>query len=127
MVNPPSPKPLALIIEDDDKLVTIYTQALKIAEFDTQYVCDGDAALELLDTIRPAIVLLDLHLPGTAGDKVLARIRRDERLKGTQVILATADQLMADMLIEQSDFVLEKPVSFGQLRDLAVRLRSTLN
>ncbi len=29
MVNPPSPKPLALIIEDDDKLVTIYSQALK--------------------------------------------------------------------------------------------------
>jgi len=127
MVTPASAKPLALIIEDDDKLVTIYTQALKIAEFDTQHVCDGNDALELLNTIQPAVVLLDLHLPGTGGDKVLARIRHDERLKGTQVILATADQLMADMLIEESDFVLEKPVSFGQLRDLAVRLRSTLN
>ena len=127
MVAPMTNKPLALVVEDDDKLVSIFTQALKIADFETTSVCDGREAIQLLGTIQPAVILLDLHIPGAAGDKVLAHIRQEARLKKAQVILATADPLMADMLIDQSDFILQKPVSFGQLRDLAVRLRSTLS
>jgi CheY-like chemotaxis protein len=127
MVSLESTQPLALVIEDDDKLASIFTQAMKIAGFETTSVCDGRTAIDLLGTVQPAVILLDLHLPGAAGDKVLAHIRQEARLKNTQVILTTADPLMADMLTDQSDFVLQKPVSFSQLRDLAMRLRSTLS
>ena len=82
----------------------------------------GFVLIPLAD-IAPAVVVLDLHLPGATGDKVLTRIRSDERLKKTTVILATADSVMADSLREQSDYVLLKPISFSQLRDLTTRLR----
>jgi CheY-like chemotaxis protein len=119
--------PLALIVEDDDKLIDIFSQALTLAGFSTQASMNGRDAIELLKTIDPTIVLLDLHLPGAPGEKVLAVIRQDERLKGTQVILATADPSIADMLEDRSDYILQKPISFSQLRDLALRIRSGLS
>ena len=117
-------EPLAFIVEDDEKLSTIFSLALKEAGFKVQNAVDGQQAIESLAGLEPAVIVLDLHLPGASGDKVLAYIRSNERLKKTTVILATADQLMADSLSKQSDFVLLKPISFSQLRDLTNRLRS---
>ena len=122
------PKPLALIIEDDQKLATIFAQALKMAEFETEIIADGNAALERLAAVVPALVVLalvvlDLHLPYISGDDILHQIRADERLAKTRVMLATADSLMAEHLRSKNDLVLLKPISFGQLGDLATRLR----
>jgi CheY-like chemotaxis protein len=118
--------PLAFIVEDDEKLITIFSRALK-AGFNVQNARDGQEAIESLARLEPAVVILDLHLPGATGDKVLAHIRSNERLKKTTVILATADPIMANSLSEQSDFVLLKPISFSQLRDLTARLRQPHN
>jgi two-component system, OmpR family, response regulator RstA len=122
-----SPEPLALIIEDDDKLATIFQQAMKMAGFSIRVIKNGLEAIEAVSVIVPAIVILDLNLPGANGDKVLAVIRKDERLAKTIVILATSDSLMADYLRDQCDYVLLKPVSFGQLQNLGTRLRNTVH
>jgi CheY-like chemotaxis protein len=117
--------PQALIIEDDPKLVEIYSQALKIAGFMVRTAADGQEALDILQELVPAVILLDLHLPKLNGDQVLAQIHQNNRLANTFVILATSDAIMADSLREQADFILLKPVSFGQLRDLGARLITT--
>ena len=116
---------MAFIVEDDEKLASIFSHALKEAGFIVSNEMDGQQAIEALADLEPAVVVLDLHLPGASGDKVLAYIRSNERLKKTTVILATSDSVMADSLREQCDYVLLKPISFSQLRDLAIRLRST--
>ena len=115
--------PLALIIEDDEKLSTIFVQALKLAEFETEVVQDGNKALKRLIEIIPALVILDLHLPGVSGKDILRQIRGDNRLKETKIILASADATMAQDLEKEADLVLIKPISFIQLRDLASRFR----
>ena len=115
--------PLALVVEDDKKQAVIFAQALNMAEFETEIVQDGKIALERLAEVIPALVVLDMHLPHITGDHILKAIRADERLSKTKVILATADPLMAEPLRDTSDLVLLKPISFSQLRDLAVRLR----
>ena len=117
-------KPLAFIIEDDQRHATIFAQALKMAEFETEIIQDGVVALERLAATAPALVVLDLHLPYVAGDDILRQIRADKRLANTRVILATADPQMAETLRDKSDLVLLKPISFNQLRDLAKRLYS---
>ncbi len=113
----------ALIIEDDRSLAAIFAQALQAAEFETEIIQDGRAALERLSDTRPAIVVLDLHLPHISGKEVLNQIRADARLAETRVIIATADPFMAESLREVADLILIKPISFTQLRDLAARLR----
>jgi len=115
--------PFALIIEDDWKLAIICAQALRLAQFETEIVQDGNAALDRLAATTPAVVVLDLHLPHVSGREILRQIRADRRLDQTRVILATADALMAETLRAESDLVLLKPISVRQLRDLATRLR----
>jgi len=115
--------PLALIVEDDPHQAELFTMALQAAEFETETIMDGIAALSRLTEIVPAVVVLDLHLPGVAGDKILHRIRADERLAETRVMLATADGEMAKSLRGESNLVLLKPISPSQLRALASRLR----
>ena len=118
---------LALIIEDDADLATIFAEAIKTAGFEAHTVRDGKTALAQLAATAPSIVVLDLHLPNVSGMDILKYIRADARLAKTRVILTTADARMADMLQGQADLVLVKPISFGQLRDLAARLRSNVS
>lgn len=115
--------PLALVIEDDAKLATIFAEALHMAEFETEIVHDGNTALTRLAATTPAVVMLDLHLPYVSGRDILAQIRADARLAKTRVMLTTADPLMAESLRGEAELVLIKPISFNQLRDLAKRLR----
>jgi DNA-binding response OmpR family regulator len=115
--------PLALIIEDDERLADIFAVALQLAEFQTEIIQDGSAALNRLADVAPMLVILDLHLPHVSGRDIFYKIRNDERLQRTRVILATADPLMAQSLRDEADLVLLKPVNLKQLRDLAQRLR----
>lgn len=115
-------KPLALVIEDDPNLSQIFSLTLK-EDFETETYTDGNAALERLSQIVPRLLILDLNLPGVPGNEILAHIRADERLKGVTVMLATADHRQADTLQDQADFVLLKPVSPIQLRQIAARVK----
>ncbi len=116
---------LALVIEDDPAQQEIFSHAIKSAGYDVEVIGKGNEAMQRLDEITPALVVLDLHLPSVSGDEILRHIRADEKLATISVILATADPLLAEALHAESDLVLLKPISFTQLRDLAMRLRST--
>ena len=116
-------EPSALIIEDDPDLVHIFAEALEQSGFQTTTVSDGSLAVELLSNTVPDIVLLDLHLPGVSGSKILRAIRADGRLCETRVIIATADDRTAEDLRNEADLILLKPISFKQLRKLSARFR----
>ena len=115
--------PLALIVEDDSKLVDIFSAAVKASGFDVMVATDGRSALELLQSTTPMLVLLDLHLPEVSGRDVLTAIRQEEHLKECIIMLTTADAWLAETMRQEVDFVLMKPISFIQLRDLTSRLR----
>ena len=114
-------KPVAFIVEDDAKLNKIASITLQ-ADFEIESFMDGPSAAERLDVCVPDLVVLDLHIPGMNGMEILRKIRSDERLSKTRVILTTADERQAETLREEADIVLLKPVSPGQLRELALRM-----
>lgn len=113
---------LALIIEDDEDLAEIFSQALVAAGFQTEVINDGLVAQQRLKEVIPAVVVLDMHIPHIAGDKLHVQISADERLKKTRVVVATADAQMGENMWGKADLVLIKPISFTQLRDLTSRL-----
>lgn len=115
-------KPLALIIEDDADQNLVFTKALDQAGYETESIEDGLAAQQRLGEVVPKTIVLDLHIPGVTGVKLLSQIRNDERLQDTYVILATADGALASSLHAEADLVLLKPISFSQLSILASRL-----
>lgn len=124
-MNPDKPKdekPISMIIEDDEDLSAIFCEALNAAGFDTEVIRNGRLAIERLQDVAPDLVILDMHLPLVAGADILRYIRSEKRLAFTNVVVTTADAIMGEQVRDSADFVLIKPISFGQLRDLTARL-----
>ena len=116
---------LALIIEDDEDLANIFAEALRGVGFDVEHIPDGKKAeSRLKDEPLPYLILLDMHLPHVSGGDLLTNvIKQDERFKDAIVIITTADARMGDAYRDEVDFVMVKPISFVQLRDLTARLK----
>jgi CheY-like chemotaxis protein len=116
---------LGLIIEDDEDLASIFAEALRGVGFDVELVADGETAhRRLKEGPVPFLILLDMHLPHISGADLLTNvIKKDERFAKTIVIITTADARMGEAYTEQVDFVMIKPISFVQLRDLTSRLK----
>ena len=117
--------PLALIIEDDEDLASIFAEALRGVGFDVELVADGKAAQERLKNgAPPFLILLDMHLPHISGADLLTNIiKKEDQFADTVVIITTADARMGEAYTDQVDFVMIKPISFVQLRDLTSRLK----
>ncbi len=116
-------KPLAFIVEDNPNLNRIFAATLE-RDFEIQTCDHGDEALQRLAEITPALVILDVNLPGKSGVEILKHIRADARFAKTRVILATADSHQAEILEREADLVLLKPISPVQLRELAAKFRA---
>ena len=123
-----------LIVEDSPEDFETIMRALKSESFPNPIVhcSDGDEALDYLfpENVdaeefagrRPAIVLLDLNLPGTTGHEVLARMKGDAFLKKIPVIVFTSSNNEADVTecyAAGANSYLQKPVDF-------MRYKSTL-
>ena len=87
---------------------------------------DGAEAWAMVQTHKPALVLLDVQMPGQSGLEVLRLIKADPSLAATRVILLTAKAQETDIesgLIAGADFYLTKP--FSPL-DLLTRVEEAL-
>ena len=111
-----------LVVEDEPDLAAIFARALEMGGFTTDIAPNGKRALEFMNEHIPDIVILDLHLPDIDGLEILYKIRADERLNKTKVIVASADARLVQMAEEKADLILIKPVSVSQLKDLALRM-----
>lgn len=116
---------LALIIEDDEDLANIFAEALRGIGFEVEHIADGRVAEERLKNgTAPFLILLDMHLPHVSGGDILTNIiKKEEHLAKTMVIITTADARMGETYSDMADFVMIKPISFVQLRDLTSRLK----
>lgn len=116
---------LALVIEDDEDLANIFAEALRGIGFEVELVADGKLAQERLKNgTPPFLILLDMHLPHVSGGEILTNIiKKEEHLAKAIVIITTADARMGETYGDLVDFVMIKPISFVQLRDLTSRLK----
>jgi len=116
-------RPLALVIEDDSDIATIFAMALREADFHAEMIHNGGQALRRLVEVVPNLIILDLNLPSVSGVEILRVIRADSQLADVPVIVATADPRMGENVREMADLTLLKPISYEQLRDLVRRFR----
>lgn len=90
-----------LIIDDnqDDVLITRRVLSRLKRGIRTEVASSGSEGLSFLKKERdlPALVLLDLKMPGMDGIEVLRRIRGDQRLKSMRVIVVTHSTLESDV------------------------------
>ena len=106
-----------LVVDDEPTISEIVSRYLERAGYDTRTAADGAEALELIASVRPDLVVLDLMMPGIDGLEVLRRVR-ERPASRTAVILLTARGEESDRIIGlrlgADDYVV-KPFSPAEL------------
>jgi len=83
-------KPMILIVEDDEKSRRLMRDVLQHQGYDVMETDQGEIAVELMRKLQPALVLMDIHLPGISGLDAIREIRADASIAATPVIAVTA-------------------------------------
>jgi signal transduction histidine kinase/DNA-binding response OmpR family regulator len=85
-----------LVVDDDPKTRDMLRRTLQKAGWTVAEAANGCEALEALERVRPALVLLDLLMPGMDGFEVLERLNGDSTWREVPVIIVTAKDLTPD-------------------------------
>lgn len=119
---------MALIycVEDDENIRELVGYALRSQDFEVETFADGKEFWKAVQQRVPALVLLDIMLPGESGTEILDKIRKDTQLRSLPVIMLTAKTSEYDIvrgLDGGADDYVCKP--FG-IVELISRIRSVL-
>jgi CheY-like chemotaxis protein len=116
-----------LVAEDNATNRELLREVLEMRGYTVLEACNGQEALNMLEQIRPDILLLDLGMPVLDGFAVVRRIRADPRLATLPVLAVTAYAMQGDrekVLNSGFDGYLTKPINAQALQGELNRLAS---
>ena len=87
---------LILIVEDNDKNRKLVRDALQFKGYQTIETETGEDGVRVARERRPALILMDIQLPGINGITALGQIRDDPTIGRTPVIAVTASAMTHD-------------------------------
>lgn len=79
-----------LLVEDDDRLASVYETRLQAEGFTTKRVSNGEDALATAVQVKPDLILLDVMMPKVSGFDVLDILRNTPETKSVKIIMLTA-------------------------------------
>jgi len=118
MTPPPVVPDRVLVVDDEPDIVALVAYHLAKAGYRVSTASSGGDAVTLARQERPALIVLDLMLPGMSGFDVLEQLRADEATHGVAVLLLTARREEPDRIRGLSlgaDDYLTKPFSPQEL------------
>jgi CheY-like chemotaxis protein len=107
-----------LVVDDNPDSVTILRTILESRGFQVSAATSGAEALEMLKTLTPDLVLLDVMMPEMSGLDVLQQIKESAPTGRVPVILVTARTHDDDVLSGYqygADYYITKPFTSKQL------------
>jgi CheY-like chemotaxis protein len=107
-----------LIVEDNEKNMKLVRDVLQATGYSTLEATTGEEAIELSLSQAPALVLMDVQLPGIDGVEALERLRQNERTASIPVLALTAQAMSGDrerFLEAGFDGYLSKPIDVAEL------------
>jgi signal transduction histidine kinase/ActR/RegA family two-component response regulator len=119
-MHPGAPIPLKILVVDDNQdAADALGSLLRVDGHDVETAYSGLQALERIRSFGPAVVLLDIGLPGVDGYEVARRMRAEPSANGTKLVALTGYGREADReKVRASGFVahLVKPVEYAALQ-----------
>jgi DNA-binding response OmpR family regulator len=122
MINPM--KPRILIIEDDPHILLGLEEVMKGDGFDVTVCNRGDKAVDAVARCHPALIVLDVMLPGASGYDICKQLR--SKKNATPILMLTAKGQEIDKVVGLdlgADDYVTKP--FG-VRELLARIHALL-
>jgi DNA-binding response OmpR family regulator len=87
------------VIAEDDRAIAAMLQKVLSVQYDVAVAHDGKSALVLaLTPPQPALLMLDVMMPGMDGLAVAAEVKKSPELKGTPIIFLTAKSGATDVI-----------------------------
>jgi two-component system cell cycle response regulator DivK len=107
-----------LIVEDNELNLKLLRDLLQIEGYATREAGSAEEGLALVRADRPALVLMDIHLPGMDGVAALRALRADPATAAIPVIAVTASAMpleRAEILAAGFDGCFVKPLDVDQI------------
>ncbi|MBN2643905.1 MAG: response regulator [Desulfuromonadaceae bacterium] len=114
-----------LVVEDEESLLKLESILLTSKGFEVVGVPHGLAALNVLETEKIDLVLLDVMLPEIDGFEVCRRIKENPRTRNLPVILLTAKKSHEDMVRGNevgADWYVTKPFKSAKVIEMIEKL-----
>ncbi len=116
-----------LVADDDDPLRQLLRLILAREGFEVFEAANGEQALALAVTVDPAVILLDVMMPGMDGYDVCRRLKSDQRTGDVPVVfVSAAEDVMRynEMQKLGAAACLKKPIG---PRELVARIQAVMN
>jgi CheY-like chemotaxis protein len=86
-----SPQPRVLMVEDHPDIADLYQLKLQLDGYRVAVAANGRVGLDLARTLKPDVILLDVHVPQLDGLQMLAALRSDDETRELPVIVFSED------------------------------------
>jgi CheY-like chemotaxis protein len=118
-----------LVVEDNPEMAAGLAGLLRMAGHEVEIAPDGPSAVEAVQSRPPAIILLDIGMPGMDGYEVARRVQEQSGPKRPLLVAITGRETEQDRWRSEDvgiDFHLTKPVDPAWLQRLLGRFRSVI-
>ncbi len=118
---------LILIVEDNEKNRKLVRDVLQHKGYKTLEAETGEDGVRLAQESAPALILMDIQLPGMNGIEALGRLRADSKTKKIPVIAVTASAMTHDrakIMAAGFDGYQSKPIN---VKEFLVAVREMLD
>jgi CheY-like chemotaxis protein len=85
-----------LIVDDNTQNLKLARVVLAHEGFDVQTATNAEDALQLVRTVTPRLILMDIQLPGMDGLELTRRLKADPATRGVRVVALTAYAMKGD-------------------------------
>ena len=109
---------LILIVEDNPKNLKLVRDTLRVKGYQTIEAGTGEEGVQLAREQHPALVLMDIQLPGISGVDAFHQLRADPATQAIPVIAVTASVMAQDrtrVMAAGFDGFQGKPISVKEL------------
>ena len=116
-----------LVADDDDGLRQLLRLILAREGFEVIEAANGEQALALAVAVDPAVILLDVMMPGLDGYDVCRRLKSDQRTGDVPVVfVSAAEDVMRRNELQKlgAAACIQKPIG---PRDLVARIKAVMN
>jgi len=110
---------LVLVVDDEPAIREVVADILRDHGFDTVLAWSGRRMLEILESVRPSLILLDMMMPDVDGPGALRRIKDRPDLREIPVVLMSAAMGPGELDREIAGF-LSKPFDLDHLLETVI-------